>query len=379
MKWLIDLAQGIFYKEGEGVPKTAKSFSSWLNLKEEDLNNEIALARKHIMDQVKNLSDFVLAEMLAELEMEFSTDFSEKFQIFYKKVRENREKMENFLLEKLYGDPNYVPTYYQELDELKKKASLDVKKENDLWTIEVRGKTPYLVRIVDEVDRLDQVTSYLEDKFSRELSQDEVSKLVEEASSRFGLLTTTIEKLINEKLLEKKFAVTESQGVCKVGSLLRMSFVYDKNKVRFDVFDPFREIESKLFPFSKFMERKGSTLSIYAPYRKDLPLNVTSGKQLANVITKDFRNKSPQFLNVFAIAIEKIDEGFPLDDYLREISDDELRQELIDELLESGFLLPEETEVIDSEGNDLSEGTPTGNPSISGSGVFIEPAKRNKY
>ncbi|MEM4460599.1 MAG: hypothetical protein QXY70_00490 [Nanopusillaceae archaeon] len=374
MKWLIDLAKGVFYKE-EIEKKATSSFSSWLNIKE--IETELDEWRKKMREHVSNMNDFVLAETLAELDMEFSSDFSELFKSYYRKVLENRKKMEDLLLEKMFGSPDYIPSFLSKEEILKKKASINVHKKNDIWTIELRGEVPYVVRIIDEVDLVDQVNQFLENLCEKGIDSFALEKVISTASERFGLLPETIQKMVNELILDKKIAFSDDGKLIKIGSIQKFYYSTPIDKVVLEVFDPNKEIENRLFPLQKFMERKGKLLRLNLPYPKNFPINAHSLKRLRKIITRDFRGKSDDFLRIFLEAMNKIDSGESLD-FLQEIQDEELRQELIEELIESGFLL-DELSVIDSDGNDEQEGSPQGYSSMSGSGNFIEPYYKNKY
>jgi len=379
--WLLDLLRGKFYRdEGEKIEKIAKKekkFDAWLNIKE--IDDEVAQWKKEMVDQVKDLDNFVLAEFLAEEDLKGKDveDYSLLFQSYYKKVLNNREQMEKLLLSKLFDDnPNYIPQIFDENDEgvakIKRKANIKVSRSDDVWELQIKNENDKVLvrKITDENERIDLVEKDLMNEMI-ETKVSDVENVVNKVAKVNGVLNETVENILRRAILEKKIGFFDENILMKVGKILKSSQDIHKWGFNISLFDVDDVMYNKVKGFE--CEKRGNIVDVFIPVSKKKPLNdLTLKESIKKLNSKDFSLRSNKYVDYYKRCV-KADENeiYKILEELKEDGDEELYNQLMFDLSQD--------EIIDINERVEGEGSPMGYSSMDGSGVFIEPAKKNIY
>jgi hypothetical protein len=378
--WLFNLLLGKKETEEVQLKKEAKkkNFDNWLKIKE--IETEIDQWRKDIVDQVKALDNFVLAEFLAEEDLKGKDieDYSTLFQSYYKKVLKNREAMEKLLLSKLFNnDPDYVPMQFDEWSEstskLKRKANISVSRTDDIWELRINGEKGVLVRkIVDENERVDLIERDLLNEMLTEVKKSDIPKVINKVAKMNGVLEDTVGKVLMKTILEKKVGFYDKDTLMRVGKILDINSNIDKWGFNFTLFDVDDSIYNKVKGF--VINKEGNKVNVFVPIPKKKPLNKLTLKEAINKLnSKDFSFKDEKYSTYYnrCIKADEDDEIYKILEELKEEEDDELYNQLVSDLVQD--------EIIDVNERIEGEGSPTGYSTMDGTGVFIEPAKKNSY
>jgi predicted RNA-binding protein YlqC (UPF0109 family) len=378
--WLFNLLLGKKETEEVQLKKEAKKkkFDSWLKIKE--IETEVDQWRKDMVDQIKSLDNFVLAEFLAEEDLKGKDieDYSTLFQSYYKKVLKNREAMEKLLLSKLFdNDPDYVPMQFDEWSEsaskLKRKANISVSRTDDIWELRISGEKEVLVRkIVDENERVDLIEKDLLNEMSSEVKKSDIPKVISKVAKMNGVLEDTVGKVLMKTIFEKKVGFYDKDTLMRAGKILDINSNIDKWGFNFTLFDVDDSIYNKVKGF--VINKEGNKVNVFVPIPKKKPLNKLTLKEAINKLnSKDFSFKDEKYSMYYnrCIKASEDDELYKILEELKEEGDDELYNQLVSDLVQD--------EIIDVNERIEGEGSPTGYATMDGTGVFIEPAKKNSY